>query len=294
VSAKQQSACPATTPPRSQRPKAPARLARATAACCTLALAACAASVERLAARAELEQVDLTGVGFRHRSYVRNAPGETIHVFIEGDGDPWQGGTTPAADPTPHDPLTLRLMLATPGPAVYAGRPCYFGIADTACKPYYWTHGRFAPEIVASMRAAIDALLDRAAARDCVLVGHSGGAALALLIAPDLTHRCRIVTVAGLVDTAAWTAWQRYEPLDGSLNPADSIERLAGIPQVHLVGARDRNIPPEQTRAALAPLPDAVVLEYETFDHGCCWERSWRAILRRIESNSAADARSGD
>ncbi|HEY3517612.1 MAG TPA: alpha/beta hydrolase, partial [Gammaproteobacteria bacterium] len=168
-----------------------------------------------------------------------------------------------------------------------------FGVADPACKPYYWTHGRFAPEIAASMRAVVDTLLDRAAARDCVLVGHSGGAALALLIAPDLTHRCRIVTVAGLVDTAAWTQWQRYEPLDGSLNPADSIQRLAGIPQVHLLGARDRNIPPEQTKQALAPLRDAVVLEYETFDHGCCWERSWRAILRRIEGNGAATARAG-
>jgi len=280
--------------PRSARPKAPARHVRAAVACGALALAACAATVERLAARAELEQVDLTGVGFRHRSYVRDAAGETVHVFIEGDGEPWLDGTTPAMDPTPRDPLTLRLMLETPGPAVYVGRPCYFGIVDAACKPYYWTHGRFAPEIVASMRAAVDALLDRAAARDCVLVGHSGGAALALLVAPDLTHRCRIVTVAGLVDTAAWTTWQRYEPLDGSLNPADSIQRLEGIPQVHLVGARDRNIPPEQTRAALAPLPDAVVLEYKTFDHGCCWERSWRAILRRIESNSATAARTDD
>ena len=184
-------------------------------------------------------------------------------------------------------------MLATPGPAVYAGRPCYFGIADPACRPYYWTHGRFAPEIVASMRTVVDAMLDREAARDCVLVGHSGGAALALLIAPDLAHRCRIVTVAGLVDTAAWTQWQRYEPLDGSLNPADSIQRLAGIPQVHLVGARDRNIPAEQTKHALAPLPDAVVLEYEAFDHGCCWERSWRSILRRIESDAAAAVPAG-
>jgi hypothetical protein len=274
--------------PRTKRRAARRALTGAALACCGLWLVACASGPERLALRARLTQVDLAGTTFRHRNYVRDAAGETLHLFIEGDGKPWLDGVTPAPDPTPNDPLTLRLMLQTPGPAAYVGRPCYFGIADTACKPYYWTHGRFAPEVVASMRAVVDALIDRAAARNCVLVGHSGGGALALLIAPDLAHRCRVVTVAGLVDTAAWTQWQRYEPLAGSLNPADTVVRLAAVPQVHLVGLRDRNIPAEQTKRALAGVVSAVVLEFERFDHGCCWQREWRRLLPTVDGDEAA------
>ncbi len=269
---------------------APSRLSLLVVAAATL-LAACASGVERLALRAGLERVDLQGVEFRHRSYVKRAAGDTLHLFIEGDGRPWLDGELPAADPTPRDPLTLRLMLRTPGPAVYVGRPCYFGIADSKCVPHYWTHGRFAPEVVASMRAVIDTLIEQAATRDCVLVGHSGGGALALLVAPDLAHRCSVVTVAGLVDTAAWTRWQGYETLHGSLNPADAIARLASVPQAHLVGLRDHNIPAEQTKQALAALRHAAVIEFETFDHGCCWEREWRAILPRLERSLAAAAR---
>jgi hypothetical protein len=258
-----------------------------------LALTACAPGAERLAERADLERVDLQGAEFRHRSYVKRAPGDTLHLFIEGDGRPWVNGEAPAADPTPRDPLTLRLMLRTPGPAAYVGRPCYFGVVDPMCKPHYWTHGRFAPEVVASMRAVIDTLIARAGTRDCVLVGHSGGGALALLVAPDLAHRCRIVTVAGLVDTAAWTRWQGYEPLEGSLNPADMLGRVAGIPQVHLVGLRDRNIPAEQTKRALAGVASAVVLEFERFDHGCCWQREWRELLATVDGHDAAPVTTG-
>jgi pimeloyl-ACP methyl ester carboxylesterase len=243
----------------------------------------CATTVEQVAARAGLERVDLQGSPFRHRSWVKQAPGDTVHVFIEGDGRPWIDGEVPADDPTPRAPLTLRLMLETPGPAAYVGRPCYFGVADPKCEPRFWTHGRFAPEVVASMRVVIDALVARSGARDCVLVGHSGGGALALLVAPELASRCSIVTVAGLVDTEAWTRWQGYEPLEGSLNPAAAIERVAGIPQAHLVGLRDRNIPPEQTKQALADVPAAAILELAAFDHGCCWEREWRTLLPRIE-----------
>jgi hypothetical protein len=256
-------------------------------------LTACATGVERLAERAGLERVDLQGTQFRHRSYVKHGPGDTLHLFIEGDGRPWVDGEIPAADPTPRDPLTLRLMLRTPGPAVYVGRPCYFSVTDPMCQPHYWTHGRFAPEVVASMRTVIDTLIERAGTRDCMLVGHSGGGAIALLVAPDLRHPCGVVTVAGLIDTAAWTRWRGYEPLEGSLNPADLLARVAGIPQVHLVGLRDRNIPAEQTKHALATLRSAAVLELATFDHGCCWEREWRSILPRIEQ-SLASAAGGD
>lgn len=234
--------------------------------------------------RADLAPLDVAGGVFRHRVFERRAEGDTLYVLIEGDGRPWAGGgQEPATDPTPRDPLTLRLLLETPGPAFYVGRPCYFGVIDSSCRPYYWTHGRFAPDVVESMRRVVDDLIERAGKPRCVLIGHSGGAALALLIAPDLVHRCSLLTVAPLIDTAAWTEWHGYDPLEGSLNPSDSIERWRNLTQVHLVGLRDRNVPAEQTMHALGRSRDTTVVEFDAYDHGCCWVRDWPAILARIE-----------
>jgi hypothetical protein len=51
------------------------------------------------------------------------------------------------------------------------------------------------------------------------------------------------------------------------LNPAQAIEQLARIRQVHLVGLLDRNVPAEQTKQALEPLANAIVLEFASIDH---------------------------
>lgn len=51
----------------------------------------------------------------------------TLTIYIEGDGLAWINRSSPSADPTPTDPIALKLALAQPeGNAVYLARPCQY------------------------------------------------------------------------------------------------------------------------------------------------------------------------
>ncbi len=48
-------------------------------------------------------------------------------VYIEGDGRAYVNRRTPSNDPTPGNPMALRLALADPSLRVlYLGRPCQY------------------------------------------------------------------------------------------------------------------------------------------------------------------------
>src|SRR6185436_12059458 len=118
-------------------------------------------------------------------------------------------------DPTPRHPLMLQLMTLDSAPSVYVGRPCYFGLAnDPPCTPRDWTLDRFSPRIVDSMASVIEQLRAGRGTDAIELYGHSGGAALAVLLAARLGGVQRIVTIAGNLDVEAWTTYHGYTPLE--------------------------------------------------------------------------------
>lgn len=58
-----------------------------------------------------------------------------LSIYLEGDGFAWFNSRQPPPDPTPLDPMALRLAQAQPsGNATYLGRPC---------QQRYWPHQRF-------------------------------------------------------------------------------------------------------------------------------------------------------
>ena len=211
------------------------------------------------------------------------APSPSLTIYIEGDGLAWIGGVRPSQDPTPVDPLALRLALAQPvGNAAYLARPCqYSGRLDPACAEYYWIEGRFSREVVAATDIAIDALKQRFGATRLTLVGYSGGGAIAALVAARRPDVAMLITVAGNLDHDYWTSYHKVPPLTGSENPADQTAALRSIPQRHHVGGRDRIIPPELAwRFAGRFPPDGqpqVIVEGD-FDHQCCWAENWPRI----------------
>lgn len=212
------------------------------------------------------------------------APQESLTIYIEGDGFAWVNGTTPSADPTPRDPLALRLALAHPtGNAVYLARPCQFVMVDrNGCPQRYWTGHRFAGDVVEAMNAAVDAVKSRFGAERITLVGYSGGGNIAALLAERRTDVIRLVTVAGNLDHAAWTRHHRVPALTGSLNAADAAEALRGLPQIHFVGGRDRVIPPvlaHRWPAALRGEDFENLRVIADFDHVCCWAARWRELM---------------
>jgi len=214
---------------------------------------------------------------------IAKAPGLT--VYIEGDGFAWLTGSQPSSDPTPRDPLALRLALAHPaGNAAYLARPCQYVDAErSACAQRYWTEKRFAPEAIDAANRAVDVLKQRFGAQQLTLVGYSGGGAVAALLAERRTDVARLVTVAGNLDHRAWTAHHRVQPLSGSLNAADDAAQLERLPQTHFIGVRDRVIPPELAQKfplAMRGVGSSKLRIVADYDHHCCWADNWAQLWR--------------
>ena len=101
----------------------------------------------------------------------------------------------------------LELMSLDHAPSLYLGRPCYFGMArQPPCEPQYWTTLRFSESVVASMAAALKAAVGSMVEQGFVLIGHSGGGTLAMLLAQRLDRVQSVVTIAGNLDIEAWAA----------------------------------------------------------------------------------------
>ena len=210
-----------------------------------------------------------------------------LNVYLEGDGSPWMFRTIVMKDPTPRRPLMLSLMGLDSMPAMYLGRPCYNGhAADDGCDSDLWTFGRYSVTVIDSMTSAIRALAKRQGATDIRLFGHSGGGALAMLLAARLPAVSRIVTLAGNLDTDAWTRHHRYTPLFSSLNPARQQPLAESVSQWHFVGTADGVIPPELVREFIMRQPQAEAYSLTGYTHGCCWATVWPDILKNLESET--------
>lgn len=273
------------------------RLLAAVAAGCAALVAGCQSlpeRVDRQAADLGLERRVVAGETFRHVVYQRRAPrsGQALHVYLEGDGSPWLHGMLPAADPTPRRPYALELMAADPAPSVYLGRPCYFGLSgETPCDNRWWTSARYAPAVVDSMAAALESLLAERGGPPAVLVGYSGGGALAVLLASRVAGVQRVITVAANLDTARWTERHGYLPLRGSLNPM-AAARLDGRAHVHFAGGADEVVASDTVRAFAARHHGRFRVVAD-FDHSCCWRRRWPELLAEALAPAAVAGQPG-
>lgn len=246
---------------------------------------------QRLAQASGWAPLRLPVSGFELQAYLSPGAGvvdggSTLTVYIEGDGLVAVAPQVPALDPTPLDPLALRLALADGGARVaYLGRPCQYlaGRPPGSCRDAHWTHRRFAPELVAAVGEALDALKAATGAHTLRLIGYSGGAAMAALVAGGRGDVLAWASVAGNLDTDTWQQLHALSPLHGSLNPRKVAQTLRNLPQRHLVGLRDTVVPPSVSEAFLhamdgqmpATSADARVLPLPDFDHVCCWVQEW-------------------
>ena len=249
-----------------------------------LCLAACRTPAARftdeaaaLGMRAEIVQ----GTDFRHVVLRPARPvGPRLNVYLDHDGTPWLG-ETPAADPTPRDTLTLRLLALDTAPALYLGRPCYLGLqADPGCGPELWTSARYSERVVASMAAALGRVVTRGGISQVAFFGYSGGGALAMLLAARTPQTVAVVTVAANLDVDAWADHHGWPRLTGSRNPARIVHPDA-ILRWHYAGARDTAVPAELIRRA-APAGDRVVV-IAGYDHVCCWAELWPSVLEEVD-----------
>lgn len=203
-------------------------------------------------------------------------PQKTLTIVLEGDGRAWLNKHQPSNDPTPLDPVGLRLALSLNRNAVYIARPCQFveGGHRRNCSPVLWTNARFSPEIVNAVDVVINQYMEEYGANELRLVGFSGGGTLAALLTVRRSDVIQLVTVAAPLDIHAWTKHHGISSLRNSLNPADQTEGLAKTPQIHIVGQKDKVVPLFLTKKFILKLPvghNARLIMIEGADHLCCW-----------------------
>lgn len=216
---------------------------------------------------------------------------EHLHIYLEGDGNPWFKGREPAINPTTRNPIALKLILQDPQPSVYLNRPCYALLsADGApknrirengrCPSNLWTSGRYSQDVVRTLNEALDKIKERTGAKNFSLIGYSGGGALAVLIASSRNDVINLLTIAANLNHEKWTRRFDYIPLDGSLNPINYFPLPNNIKRWHLIAKKDKTIPADILIPAATRDVGSHLMEYESFNHRCCWEKSWVEILR--------------
>lgn len=204
---------------------------------------------------------------------VKQQPVKVLRIYIEGDGFAWQTPTRPSSDPTPRRSLPLAWAQKDKGDVVYLARPCQY-VFSSRCSAYFWTDGRFAPEIIDSMDDALKTLLEKYKPEKVELIGYSGGAAVAVLLAAKHSDRVgALITVAGVLDHRQWTAYHGDSPLEGSLNPADEQSKIRRIPQKHYVGGKDEIVPQSLARQWVSDQRQVIVVPAAS--HGEGWPESF-------------------
>lgn len=169
------------------------------------------------------------------------------NIYIEGDGKAWVSRRTISLDPTPSEPIALELASKDLSDnVIYLARPCQFSKMldkEKRCDSFYWTGGRFAPEVIAAYDKALDDIKYRYGVRGFNLIGYSGGASVAALVAARRDDVYSLRSVAGNLDHVAHSQIHNVSLLDGSLNPPDFAARLKQIPQRHFIGGQDEIVP---------------------------------------------------
>jgi hypothetical protein len=262
-------------------------------------LSACAGRDElaqRIGRAANLS-ADVIDVGaMRLVAFERDGAGAQLSVYIEGDGFTSVTLTRLSSDPTPRDPVALRLAAADGAPAVlYLARPCQFPslTGQRHCDSDYWSVARYAPLVVETMDAAISKVMRRTGKSRVELIGYSGGGVIAALIAARRNDVVRVITIAADLDVTFWTTYHNVSPLTKSLNPADETALLRDVPQIALTGGRDEIVPKVVLDQYVSRFPrdrGPSVLDIPNFTHECCWADDWSILISQARAMTPAAA----
>ena len=213
-------------------------------------------------------------------------PVKVVTIYLEGDGHAWVGGRYPSDDPTPLDPVALRLAMAQPNGAVaYLARPCqYLKQANAArCTETMWTKDRFSKAVVDSTNQGVSFIKNKWGAQQIVLVGYSGGARIALELAAQRDDIKQIITVAGNMDPTAWTLELGLKPLTVMQSNRKLILATKQVPQTYFIGDADNVIPSKLVKEFANQYPAhnrPRVIVIRDNAHVCCWVEQWPELWK--------------
>lgn len=216
------------------------------------------------------------------RVYEKDAPAT---LYIEGDGLPYVDAQRESLDPTPIDPVGLRLAARDGGKnAIWLARPCQYQKGwkqGEQCPSAYWTNKRFAPEVVDAYMQALDNIKAFTRVSGFNLVGYDGGAAIATMLAAQRDDILSLRTVGGNLDPRVMSQVHGTGFLEGSLNPVDFAAQIAHIPQRHFIGKLDRVTPPAVYNSFAQSAGNGSCMNVtlvDNADHERGWAEQWPVL----------------
>lgn len=247
-------------------------------------LSACAGEdrmehANRLAAH-DLHFRAVTTDTFRLAAWVRlRDPSQPVTVYIEGDGAAYDANGYPSRDPTPRTALALSLAATDPSAnVIYLARPCQY-LHDPQCQPADWTTHRFDEPALKAQSDALDRLIPKGARLH--LIGYSGGADIAAVLAARRSDAASLRTIAGNLDPYGVNRLHATTEKLMAVDPLGVATQLTAMPQRHFVGRRDRVVPAEiAQRFIAAEGPNACVkTTVVDADHESGWLEAWPTLL---------------
>ena len=202
-------------------------------------------------------------------------PNGVYKIYIEGDGYAFNVHGRPTQDPTPKGTLVRELAFGDNIPnVIYLARPCQY-VKSPICSQRHWTTARFAHEVV---NAEYEAIKQIAGAHPVILIGFSGGAQIAGLVASvkNGLNIKKIITIAGNLDHLAWTQYHNLPPLNESMNLADYRHQFAELPQIHYVGTKDKVIPPVLLEQFVGN--ENLIIKVKNASHNSGWEDIYQKV----------------
>ncbi len=212
------------------------------------------------------------------RMHEREAPAT---IYIEGDN------ISTLISETPQMPVALKLATKDSSANVVSiARPCqYSGMLEPekSCGAPWTTDKKYSGEVLDSYNMAIDEIIARYDIEGIHLVGHSGGAAIAALLATQRDDVLSLRTVAGTMDTDLARQLRGKEPYAESLNPKDIAFKLRKLPQKHFTSARDYITPPALLESFLSAMGNTSCAEHMVVNgvtYDMWWENKWATLLK--------------
>jgi len=226
---------------------------------------------------------------------IDNIDKKALVIYIEGDGKAWQGRFKVSKNPTPVNPIALRLAVQDKrANIIYLARPCQFFSIQSVnnCSAKYWTSHRYSQEVINAYSVALKQIIERYSIDELSVVGFSGGGVIAALLAAQRSDIVSLTTVASNLDHFNWSLHHKVSSLNGSLSVYPYISALAEVTQFHLWGSNDLIVPFKVNKNLLGQLLKHKTVNYTIyngFDHVCCWAEQWPDILNknklRVENN---------
>lgn len=258
---------------------------------CSLLFSSCSSKVPTLESRIEtafiyanknsLEEEIINTTNFDLFSLQnKNSSCKNLNIYIEGDGLSFLNKNSISSNPTPVNSTILKLMSIDKSSCkIYIARPCQYYMSSS-CNSSFWTNRRFSNEVIDSFNEALEHLKIKYKNSTFNLIGHSGGGAVATILASKRDDINYLITVAGNLDIKKWVELKNLSPLLGSLNPKDFTSKLENQKQYHLIGANDEVLPKELFFSYLNSFKNKEFIEYKIIEanHNCCYESEFKKI----------------